>query len=123
MFEGTAGASLTDATRIRVPYWYAVKSVPANVAIIYVDNAVLAFSANADAIIFRVTDLSGVALLDVVPEVTVVSGTATVVSIEQIDRDLPGAFSVNLRFGSLAQPSVVDITAGGVTTRVTLPLP
>ena len=123
VFESKTAALLTEANRIRVPYWYAVKSDPANVAIIYVDGAVLAFSANADAIIFRVTDLSGVALLDVVPEVTVVSGTATVVSIEQIDRDLPGAFSVNLRFGSLAQPSVVDITAGGATTRVTLPLP
>jgi minor extracellular serine protease Vpr len=113
------GAS--SGNRIRVPYWYAVKSEPASIAYIYSDDAPVSFSTNVDALIFRVLDASGVPLTDLLPEVTVVSGTATVESVELIDQDLPGAYSVALRYASTLQSSVVEVKAGGVSRRFTLP--
>jgi subtilisin family serine protease len=115
-FQGTSSGA-----RIRVPYWYAVKSPPAGITVIWIDDSPVSFASNQDAVIFRVTDASGVALLDVQPEVTVVSGTASVVSVSQIDSDLPGAYSVTIRYGSVAAASVLEIKAGDATIQLTVP--
>lgn len=113
------GAS--SGNTLRIPYWHAVKSEPASIYPAWVDDSPRAFSLDTEAIYFRVLDASGVALLDPKPEVTVVSGSATVVDVYSVDKSLPGAYAIDLRFGSLAQSSVIEIRAGNAVRQVSIP--
>jgi len=113
------GAS--SGNTLRIPYWHAVRSEPKRIMTVYADSSPRAFALDAGALIFRVLDQSGVPLLDVVPEVTVVSGTATVEAVKSVDADLPGAFSVDIRFASLATATVFEVRAGNAVARISLP--
>ena len=103
----------------RVPYWYAVRSdTPKYITII---DAITSGSANRslrDAVLFRITDASGIPLPDFDPVVTVVSGSAIPVSVSSRDSEIPGAFGLTLRLGRGA--NVIRIQAGDVTKDLTL---
>ncbi len=106
---------------LRIPYWHAVKSDAASVTALWIDTAARAFSLDQEAIYFRILDASGVPLLNVAPQVRVVSGSATLVGVNSIDDDLPGVYSIDLRFGSTSVSSVVEIRAGNAVTQITIP--
>ncbi len=113
--------SVSSGNTLRVPYWHAVKSEPKNITALFVDDSPRANAFDSEAILFRVTDISGVPLLDLKPEVTIISGSATVAEVRSIDSDLPGVYSLDLRFGSLAQSSVVEIRVGNAVARYSIP--
>ncbi len=113
------GAS--SGNTLRIPYWHAVRSEPSSIYPAFVDNSPRAFALDKEAIYFRVLDASGVALLDPKPEVSVVSGSATVVDVYSIDKDLPGAYAIDLQFGSLAASSVIQIKSGNAVRQVSIP--
>ncbi|MBI4457216.1 MAG: S8 family serine peptidase [Acidobacteria bacterium] len=90
-------AGQTEA-QARIPYWYAVPSdVPDFLTILSANESATAGIVSRGAIIFRVTDSSGVALLNVEPLVTTISGDGAVIDVVALDSDIPGAWGVNLR--------------------------
>jgi hypothetical protein len=115
----------------RVPYWYGVPSdtpatiTPLVVASVDDDNQPRRASRLDDAIIFRVTDPSGIILPNAKPTVTAISGGGSVINIISIDPDIascdpgdntelcfPGAFDVSVRLGPRAGPNIFEITVG-----------
>jgi minor extracellular serine protease Vpr len=110
-----------SGTVLRIPYWYAVKGGPARITPLWIDDSPSANALDREAILFRVTDASGVALMDSAPEVTVVSGNATVDAVRSVDSELPGVFSLDLRFGLRPATAVVRIKAGNVVSEISIP--
>jgi hypothetical protein len=114
-----------------VPYWYAVPAnVASNITPLYVATWDDSFSPRRnsrinDAILFRVTDVSGIVLSNAQPKVTAVSGGGTVISVVSIDPDIsscdvttssglcfPGGFDISVRLGASAGPNIFEITVG-----------
>ena len=79
-YEGLIVAQgTTSGVESRIPYWYAAgPGTPKRITVLAKDDAPRAGSSSSDAILFRVTDVAGVALTNVQPVVTVVSGGGTV---------------------------------------------
>jgi minor extracellular serine protease Vpr len=120
-YEGTVNiVSAATGTQVHVPYWYAVTGAPAHVTVLSAITSGRRNRNQTDAIDFRVTDVSGVALPDVEPTVTVMSGGGTVRSIYSEDTDIPGAFGVDLRLGPTAGTNVFRIQVGDAYTDVTI---
>jgi N-methylhydantoinase A/oxoprolinase/acetone carboxylase beta subunit len=75
----------------------------------------------ADAILFRITDASGIIVSPIAPTVTVSSGGGSVLAVESVDSSYPGVWTVNLRMGpTSAASNVFTIAAGGLTQTVTI---
>ena len=111
------GAS--SGTEIRVSYWYAATSgAPAHITLFDSVESARRGSLLRDAILFRVTDLSGLALTDVSLEVTAVSGGGTFRGLTSYDRDVPGLFSIDVQLGVSAGTNVFRIQAGGAVVEV-----
>ena len=115
------GAS--SGTVARVPYWYGVaSSTPAHITIL--DGPATQPKAGAvvdSAILFRITDASGIIVSSVIPTVTVSSGGGSVLAVESVDSSYPGVWTVNLRMGpTSAASNVFTIAAGGLTQTVTI---
>jgi subtilisin family serine protease len=89
---------------VRIPYWYAVPSgVPRYLTILSPQEIPETAGLGARlTIVFRVTDASGIALLDANPSVTVLSGGGTAGGVVSRDSDVPGACSVVLTMGPRA---------------------
>jgi len=105
---------------MRVPYWYGIRSdSPKYITILDVRNGTPSQSVR-DAVLFRVTDASGIPLTDIEPVVTVVSGGAALTSVTSRDRLIPGAFGITLRLGPVRGSNRVRIQAGDVIKEVTL---
>ena len=73
-----------------------------------------------DAVLVRVTDASGVAMPNIEPVVTVVSGGGELSSVSSRDRFIPGAFGITLRLGPRRGANVVRIQAGDVVKEVSI---
>lgn len=98
---------------VRVPYWYAVPSAtPQYLTVLYVRETGTPGAQLRSAIIFRVTESSGIPLLDAGPTVTVVSGSGMVREVVPIDDLVPGAYAVNLSLGIRAGVNRFRISAG-----------
>jgi hypothetical protein len=107
----------------RVPYWYAVPSgVPAAISVLNVQQGSSPQVQQQDPILFRVTDTSGIAMMNIQPVVTVLSGSAVVGSVSSADSLIPGAFAISLRSGLRRSitTSVLRIQVGGLTQDVTV---
>ena len=111
----------SSGSETHVPYWYAVPSdIPKYITVLDVHDGSSPGASVTDAVLFRITDASGIALTNVEPEVTVVSGGGFLSSVKSRDRFIPGAFGVTLRLGPRRGSNVVRIQAGGVTREVTI---
>lgn len=115
-------ADTTAGREMRVPYWYAVPSgVPATITVLNLAQGSGQQAQRQGALLFRVTDTAGIAMTNLQPAVTVVTGSATVSPVSLEDNLIPGAFAVTLRstvrrIGS----SVLRIRVGDVTKDVTV---
>lgn len=116
---------VNSGTLTRIPYWYAVaSSTPAHITILYLTDATPSPGAVVpDAVLFRITDSSGIAINSITPQVTVSpgGGGGGVVSVESADSFYPGVWDVSLRMGPGAGANnVFQISAGGLTQTVTI---
>jgi subtilisin family serine protease len=106
---------------LRVPYWCAVPATrPQYLTILRARETGAPGSFQRSAIIFRVTERSGVPLLDSNPTVTVLSGDGEVREVVLIDDQVPGAYAVNLNLGPVAGPNRFRIQAGELRADVTI---
>jgi subtilisin family serine protease len=99
----------------RVPYWYAVPATTPQYLTVLRPLETPVRTAGAylrDAIVFRVTERSGVPLLDTNPTVTVVSGGGQVRDVRLVDEAVPGAYSVSLTLGAQPGENRFRIRAG-----------
>jgi minor extracellular serine protease Vpr len=105
----------------RVPYWYAVRSEePKYITVLDVRESGSPLATLRDAVLFRITDPSGLPIAGLEPVASVVSGGGLLVNLRSIDDRIPGAFSLTLRLGARRGANVVRIEAGGVTRDVTV---
>jgi hypothetical protein len=105
----------------RIPYWYAVRSdIPSHITVLSRESAGNRGSLVRSAATFRITDLSGVAIEGVSPEVTVVSGNGDVTGVASLDAIYPGVFRLAVRLGPQTGSNVFRIQAGQITRDITI---
>jgi hypothetical protein len=123
-YEGFIEIQGTNSgTLARIPYWYGVaSSTPAHLTILdIVPTPPPAGSVVDDAILFRITDASGIIVGSITPTVTALSGGGSVVAVDSLDSSYPGVWAANLRMGPAASAdNVFTITAGSLTQTVTI---
>jgi minor extracellular serine protease Vpr len=105
----------------RVPYWYGVRSTtPGHITILDSTSSASAGSAVSQAILFRVSDQSGIPM-PVSATVTVVSGGGRVVIPQQsVNSQVPDAYAVSVKLGPAPGPNVFRIQVGDLTNDVTI---
>jgi minor extracellular serine protease Vpr len=112
-------ADLSSGVESHVPYWYATPSdIPVNITVLNASQGAVQTQSGQDAVLFRVTDASGIAVTDIQPVVTVVSGSAVLNSVNSRNSLIPGAFGINLRLGPRRSTTVIRIQAGNVSKDV-----
>lgn len=107
----------------RVPYWYGVPSTtPAHITVLQTpDTPPKAGASVAGAILFRVTDASGIVPTGIQPTVTVSSGTGSVQRVRSQDLFYPGVWGVDVTMGSASgSTTVFHITAGALNQDVSI---
>lgn len=113
--------NVSTGVTTRVPYWYAVRSTePHRITILDQDGSGRRGSLRRDAVLFRVTDISGIPLPDAPLEVTVLSGDGSVIDVSSYDSEVPGLYGLTLQLGPLAGLNVFRIQAGSATAIVTI---
>jgi minor extracellular serine protease Vpr len=106
---------------IRIPYWYAVPSqTPRYLTLLRSRSSGVAGALLQVAIIFRVTEASGVALLNVGPAVTTESGGGLVKDVYSIDALVPGAYAVDVSLGPTAGSNKFRLRVGDLWQDVTI---
>ncbi|MBV8818222.1 MAG: S8 family serine peptidase [Acidobacteriaceae bacterium] len=101
-----------------IPYWYGVASgVAAQVTPL--DPPQTGTGGSQQAIVFRVTDLIGSAVMQT-PTISVSSGNGKFVGVSSIDSIIPGAFEAVVRLGSSGTTNVFHIVSGSVSADVTI---
>ena len=112
-------ADTTTGFEAHVPYWYAVPSnTPAFITVLNASQGAVQTQSGQDSVLFRVTDASGIALTNIQPVVTVISGTGVLSSVNSRNSLIPGAFGINLRLGARRTTTVVRIQAGDISQDV-----
>jgi subtilisin family serine protease len=112
--------SAKTGTVTRVPYWYAASGAASGFTVLYNVGSARRNSVQYDVVLFRVLDPSGVALADVTPQVSVVSGGGSVRGVTNYDADVPGVFGIDVRLGLFAGNNVFRITVGDAKIDVTI---
>jgi hypothetical protein len=74
----------------------------------------------ADAVVFRVTDASGLPVPSAQPVATVVSGGGRVMGIQSLDSQVPNALGLNVRMGIQPGANVFQIQVGDLAKLVTI---
>jgi subtilisin family serine protease len=111
----------TTGDETRVPYWYAVASdAAANITLLETATTARRGSRERDAVLFRVTDASGLPLPTASLDVSVVSGNGSVESVDSYDREVPGLFGLTVRLGRSAGANVFKISAGTASIEVSI---
>ncbi len=104
----------------RVPYWYGVQATaPGHITILDSASSGSAGSAVSQAILFRVTDQSGIPM-PVSATVTVVSGGGRVSSVQSVNSQVPDAYAVSVKLGPTPGPNVYRIQVGDLMQDVTI---
>jgi len=105
-------------------YWYAVDSqAPAHITTLYNAGSTAPEPAGSrldGAVVFRISDASGVPLPGAAPVVTAATAGARVVGISSMDSIVPGAFSLSVRLSSTPGANAFQIQAGSITVQVTI---
>jgi subtilisin family serine protease len=118
-------ADTSSGLAAHAPYWYAVPSdIPAQITVLQISKGNSQGQQLRNVVLFRVTDTSGIELTNIQPVVTVVSGAASVDSVDLEDSFIPGAYSISLRPGlqGSSTKTVLQIQAGDVSMNVTVPM-
>ena len=118
--QGFISITSSSGTSIRVPFWYAVASTPAKVTILDTYTSARRGSFLSDAILFRITDPSGVALTGVQPDVTVTAGGGAINQVVSHDSDIPGMFGIDVVLGFMPGSNTFHIKAGDAILDVTI---
>jgi minor extracellular serine protease Vpr len=120
-YEGVLTITGTSSgTKVNVPYWYAVATgVPANITILDGIASARRGSVQQQAVLFRITDVSGLNLATA-PQATSVSGGGTVRAVTSYDSEVPGMFGIDVQLGPVAGTNVFRIQAGDVTADVSI---
>jgi hypothetical protein len=106
---------------IRVPYWYAVaSSTPVYVRIIYSAAQAAAGATVRNAVIFQVTDASGIGLATANPRVAPLEGGGRLRGVYSADIEIPGGYIADVVLGRQAGNNVFQIDAGGATATFTI---
>ena len=119
-YEGfIAIQGMQASTATQVPYWYGVPSgVAAHITVLYNASSSGSLSAGtrvSDAVIFRITDSSGLPVSNVSPVATSVSGGGTVMGVARYN-GAPNAFALTVR--PAAGTNVFQIQVGSITALV-----
>jgi minor extracellular serine protease Vpr len=115
-------ADTSTGLTIKAPYWYAVRSnVPSQITVLLVSTGDGRGLQVENAVLFRVTDTSGIALTNIQPVATIASGPGTVTSVDSQDSVIPGSYSVTIRGLQASMKTVVTVQAGDVSMNVTIP--
>jgi len=111
-----------SGTVARVPYWYGVaSSTPAHLTILFVTSEATAGQVAKNAVLFRITDSSGIIVAGIVPTVTVSSGGGSVYLLGFLDAGIyPGVWSASLQMGPVAGNNVFTIATGSLTQTITI---
>jgi subtilisin family serine protease len=105
----------------RVPYWYGVGSTtPARITVLSTASNPSAGSTSQDAVLFRVTDASGITVPNVQPTATVVDGGGSVVGVFSLGAASPGVFALSVKLGPSPGTNDFQIRVGNLTQTVTL---
>jgi hypothetical protein len=105
---------------LRVPYWYGVGSGrPRRITILSSAPSGPAGNVATDAVVFRVTDDSGLPVTDVQPAVTVLSGGGSALAARPV-LNAPYAFDVDAMLGDQPGANVFRIQVGEITRDVTI---
>lgn len=111
----------TTGYETKVPYWYAVASdAPSNITVLEASSSARRGSRQRDAVLFRVTDASGLPLPNVAVDVSVLSGDGSVESVDSYDSEVPGLFGLTVRLGRGTGANVFKILAGTVSVEVSI---
>jgi hypothetical protein len=112
------GASASVPTR--VPYWFGVPSgTPAFITVLTSTASGSAGSSLSQAVIFRVTDSSGLPV-STVPQVTALSGGGRVTAISGLGSYYPNDYALSVRLGTQPGSNVFRIQAGSLVSTVTI---
>lgn len=118
--QGFILATSTAGASIRVPFWYAATSDPVKITIVDASTAGTPGSKVSDAVLFRVTDVSGVPLAEVAPEVTVTAGAGVVDRLRKYDIQVPGLFGIDVILDTIPGFNTFRIKAGEIVRDVTI---
>jgi hypothetical protein len=121
-YEGFLRITGTNSgTVARVPYWFAVASnEPASITILSASSGGRRGSVQRNAVYFRILDAAGLVLPAAEAQITVVAGDGLVRGVASLDRSIPGLFSLSLQLGLTPGVNTFRITAGSVSTDVSL---
>jgi len=120
-YEGVITISGTSGTQTHVPYWYAVPSaVPAHITILDSITSGRRRSTQRDAVLFRVTDASGLSMASAQPQASVTVGSGAIRGIVSHDDEVPGMFGLDVQLGNAAGQNVFVIQIGDVSVQVSI---
>jgi subtilisin family serine protease len=105
----------------RVPYWYSVASTtPASISVLSSTASGRRNGLLRDAVLFRVLDASGVALLGADLNVTVVSGNGVARPVNSYDSEIPGLYGLTVQLGLSPGVNTFRIQAGDASTTINI---
>ena len=120
-YEGVLAVTGTSGTQAHVPYWYAVPSgVPARITVLDSITTGRRRSTQRDAVLFRITDASGLSMPDANPQASVTIGGGSIRGIVSHDTDVPGLFGLDVQLGPTAGQNVFVIQIGDVSLQVSI---
>ncbi|MEP6535141.1 MAG: S8 family serine peptidase [Bryobacteraceae bacterium] len=120
-YEGVLSIAGSSGSRTRVPYWYAVPSgVAAHVTVLDSISSGRRRSTQRDAVLFRITDVSGLSMADAKPQASVASGGGSIRGIVSHDDEVPGMFGLDVQLGNTAGQNVFVIQMGDVSVQVSI---
>jgi hypothetical protein len=118
-YEGYLAITGSSGTQTHIPYWYAVPSgIPARITVLDSITSGRRRSSQSDAVLFRITDASGLSMADAQPQVTAIGGGGTVQRVVSHDDQIPGLFGINVQLGPTAGQNVFRIQVGDLSLDV-----
>jgi subtilisin family serine protease len=117
--EGIVRISGTSSgTTLRLPFWYAsATGVPARITQLDITDSGRRNTTVQDAILFRLSDGAGLPIGDYNPEVSIVSGGGAIVAAHRYDKQVPGAYGIDVRLGPRAGTNTIEVRVGDVVKR------
>ncbi|MDQ6760979.1 MAG: S8 family serine peptidase [Acidobacteriota bacterium] len=104
-----------------VPYWYGVGSrIPAYITVL--DSPTNGATRSRQTILFRITDAQGIRISQL-PQVSISSGGGSVLTVNSVGDQIPGADGASVRLGATAGKNVIHIEAGDISKDVTITSP
>ena len=120
-YEGVLAVTGTSGTQTRIPYWYAVPSgVAARITVLDSIASGRRRSNQQDAVLFRVTDASGLSMVDAKPQASATIGGGSIRGVVSHDDQIPGLFGIDVQLGPTAGQNVFVIQIGDVSVQVSI---